>query len=207
MENELSRGIVFQPWRRELTVLGLTKTGLIHFFVTLAACLLLFFLTGNIQHDVEVSISALERTTYLSELSQQLNLVTQYKGIEKTYAEIDDQNARESNTKAAQEQFLKGLSELDKEALKEAQRNGITATTTQSDLEKLVPKTKTVTEPVIGDIPRLFIFVLLPAIFTFAWNLDLKGWTLSGEFQRLFAFRKRQYFYNSKPNQFLGVEE
>ena len=194
-----SSNIVFSPWKRYLTILGVKATNLpkIAIVAAISACLVVF--TGLFTVENQESLTNLEKNSALFELQRQQDAV---KTVEN---HINSLESTKIDRQAEINDYVSTLNSETQDYYKKALENHITSSMDDSQLESLIPQTKTVVNERFGIIPRLFVLFGLPVLGSIVWNLDLKGFSFSSEFKRINKFRKRQAFYIAKGNYYTGL--
>lgn len=186
----LNQGIVFPPWKKHRTIRGIRGSNLKKVIAVVVVSLILFGLLGLVKTTGEVELSASERTIAQQQLVELKSAVTHYETL-----------SEEADTTDMEEL---GLEEEEIARIEEAQKKGITAKTTNEELSRMVPETKTEQTELFPTVPRLFVVFLLPTLLTIMWHFEIgHGWSMSSAYKDFKRFRKRQKYYASYRKHYL----
>lgn len=201
MDSLESTNVVFPPWKRYLTILGIKATNLPKIAIVVAIAALLVFVGGFFTIETQESLTNLEKNSALTELQRQQDAI---KTVENHFKDIE---IAEGERDVEVKNYVNSLNSETQKNYELALNNHITASMDDSQLEALIPTTKTVVTERFGIIPRLFVCFVLPVVLAVIWNLDLKGFSFSSEFQRIRKFKSRQTFYIAKGNYYTGLAQ
>ena len=177
-----AEGVVFTPWRRDYTVLGVRLRCWGPVLAALAAGVALFLALGLPTVEVERALTSSEQAAALAELQELREAVASY-----------EQAAEDAGTWSMQ---ALGLDEEEQALVARARELGISADATDTELGYLVPTETTDEEARFDAVTRAFVLVVLPTGAAYVWHLQLgHGWSMSEEFGRFRAFAARQRVY------------
>lgn len=197
-------GLVFKPFRKVNTFAGLQLKNWGKVAVIVAIGAMVAVLLRGITMPVEVGRTA-------SEIQSETSAFLEAQRVEKTMESkvnsllINIDNPTAQQKKEATAKAKESLSSSQQESLELAEKYKITTDMDQETLKSLVTTTKTENQPVIPDMARVVIFVIVPMVIAIVWWMDLKGWSYSTEVKRFLQFRKRKAMLVSKKQHYLTV--
>ncbi len=183
---------IFKPIRGKYKPLGIPVS---KWFIMIAVALVMLFVawsTGSITHNVSVPYTKAEIATLSSE----------YINTNTTLASLDKQR---------QMQGLDSISEMDltqaqRETIANAREYGITVGMSEDEVYNLVPKEHSVEEPVIPDLIRYFVLLILPISIFLLLFIEVNRTSAYKELKRLVAYHQSQKHYKSKPITYVEQE-
>lgn len=203
---ELDEGLFYKPFRKVNTFAGLTLKNWFKVLAVLLVGVAVFFLTGLITVQVEESLQASEIYSYRNQLTEARKARKTIETKTELYLNGLENPTPEQKTQATN-QAASELSASQKESLEIAKQFKVEASTTDEEIEAMLPRSKTVSQPAMPDPARVGVFIGLPVFFTIVWLMDLRGWSYSSEAKRFNEFRKRQSLYVSKHQFYLNYED
>lgn len=178
---------VYKPMKLRTTIFGCGWQEWLKIAAVAAIGALLAWLLGYWVQPTEVSLNYSERLEQVEQLQDQRDAAARI-------AAITGSSSSSSGS----------ASTSDQELALEGEENGITAKTTDDEIESMVPMTKIQNMPVIPDVQRWMVFFFAPALITFGLNAELiHNSSLLKELRRVYRNWRAQHDFSSRPEEFM----
>ena len=184
---------IFKPMRAKYSVFGIPAAKFIAILFIAIVGFGLAFLSGNIQHEVKVPYTQDEmQSTYDG-----------YVEVLDTINALETQRLAEG---ASSYDKLEGLSYQQQEDIEKAEDAGIVAGMTNAQLEHLVATYHTETQPVVPDLVRFGVLLVLPVFCLIIMFIEINRTSLLKEIQRAMKWMGSQKVYKSRPIDYVERE-
>lgn len=183
---------IFKPLRTRYRVFGVAIS---KFLIILAAGLVglgLAFATGSIQHQVQVAYTPAEKQTIAGD----------YESIANAMTTIEKQRAGQGASTYSEME----LTSQQRETIAKANQYGIKAGMTSDQLEELVPKQHTVSQPVVPDVVRYILLIGVPVVVLFTLFVEINRTNMLKEITRALKWANSQKVYRNRPIEYVERE-
>lgn len=183
---------IFKPLRTRYRVFGVAIS---KFLIILAAGLVglgLAFATGSIQHQVQVAYTSAEKQTIAGD----------YESIANAMTTIEKQRAGQGASTYSEME----LTSQQRETIAKANQYGIKAGMTSDQLEELVPKQHTVSQPVVPDVVRYILLIGVPVVVLFTLFVEINRTNMLKEITRALKWANSQKVYRNRPIEYVERE-
>lgn len=184
---------IFKPMRAKYSVFGIPAAKFLAILVVAIVGFGLSLLSGNIQHEVKVPYS-------------QDEMQSTYDGYVEILNTIDALETQRIAEGAASYDSLDGLSYQQEEAITKAENAGIIAGMTNTQLEHLVATYHTEMQPVVPDLVRFGVLLVLPVFCLIILFIEINRTSLLKEIQRALKWMGSQKVYKSRPVDYVERE-
>lgn len=184
---------IFKPMRAKYSVFGIPAAKFVAILFVAIAGFGLALLSGNIQHEVKVPYS-------------QDEMQATYDGYVEVLNTIDALEAQRIAEGAASYDALDGLSYQQEEDIAKAEDAGIFPGMSNSQLEKLVATYHTETQPLVPDLVRFGVLLVLPVFCLIILFIEINRTSLLKEIQRAMKWMSSQKVYKSRPIDYVERE-
>lgn len=180
---ETYSGPVFKQMPKKSSIFGLGLKEWAYVILTGAIGALVAFSLSNITHIEVQELSLSERNNRIVTLQHERDALV-------VLAEC--QNDMNSLTSDAQAKALAG------------QEDGLTAGTTDEEIEQMVPTTKEIAVSTLPAVPRWMLCFLAPTLIVAGGSANIvHGSSIFGELSRVIRNERRQELYLSRPKEYI----
>ena len=196
-------GIVFKPFRKYLTILGIEPKNWGKIILIVLCGIILFLTLGTLMVNTEDVVAPSEQNAQKTSLQEELRVLkTVDSKVDFALSNVNSPSAED--VKEATTKVVSNLSASQQEAYELATEHKLSISMTEDDLDNFIVKTKVVQTEAISPAVRAIVCIIFPTVFGIGWFLDLRGFSLSTEARRFNLFRKRRPMFVSKRRAYIN---